>query len=490
MVRLFIVNILMLALPITFAFAEPWIDTRDAWLRADIEMLADIGIISVPITTYPLIWSGIIKDIDNTSIENVPQNYKDSFWRVKKAGGLALTRNSRKELRLSMASSSQVLRGFGDEQREKREISARKVGLSDSLAWNLEITRNTDPLDGERIRYDGSYVAFVWRNWIASFGTVEKWWGSGWDSASLLSNNARPELGMSLQRNYSNKADSSFFKWIGVWTFNSFVVQLDDERFINKVKFTGLSFTFKPHQSLEIGLRTTALWGGRERKGLVGDITNNANTNEHCVQSNDTETTEFECSEFEGDRSAGFDIRWRLPFEYPISIYTSFYDEKKTEQYPSKNKVQYGITFASDFLASNLKWYAEVSVIDSASVLEQAYESVSYQGRYRHYKKGIGSAYSDEYNSFSLGILGTLNKRNKFDLSLSDIELNRSKKNQPDLADRSIKDFQRIKLDWSYRTEKIGDVMISVEYSSELYDDLDINDDQVRVALSWTYKLK
>ena len=48
--------------------AEPWVDTRDVWLRSDIEILSDIGVIKVPITTYPLMWAGIIKDIDNVDL--------------------------------------------------------------------------------------------------------------------------------------------------------------------------------------------------------------------------------------------------------------------------------------------------------------------------------------------------------------------------------------------------------------------------------------
>ena len=45
------------------AQAEPWLDTRDAWLRADIERLSQAGIIKVPINTWPLMWASIMNDL-------------------------------------------------------------------------------------------------------------------------------------------------------------------------------------------------------------------------------------------------------------------------------------------------------------------------------------------------------------------------------------------------------------------------------------------
>ena len=40
---------------------SPWVDTRDAWLRADIERLARASIIHAPINIWPLMWASIIK---------------------------------------------------------------------------------------------------------------------------------------------------------------------------------------------------------------------------------------------------------------------------------------------------------------------------------------------------------------------------------------------------------------------------------------------
>ncbi len=48
-------TVLLFSLGASNLLAEPWVDTRDAWLRADIERLSRAGIIDSPINTWPLI---------------------------------------------------------------------------------------------------------------------------------------------------------------------------------------------------------------------------------------------------------------------------------------------------------------------------------------------------------------------------------------------------------------------------------------------------
>ena len=110
-------------------FAEPWVNTKDGWLRADIETLSDAGIITVPISTYPLMWSGIIKDIDNTDIQNIADEYKAIYWRVKKSARRAMRKEVKQLLKTSAASSTQLLRSFGDDAGEKAQINARKSSM-------------------------------------------------------------------------------------------------------------------------------------------------------------------------------------------------------------------------------------------------------------------------------------------------------------------------------------------------------------------------
>ena len=47
----------------SLANSAPWVDVSDIYLRADIQALADAGVITVPVNTYHLMWSGIGSDL-------------------------------------------------------------------------------------------------------------------------------------------------------------------------------------------------------------------------------------------------------------------------------------------------------------------------------------------------------------------------------------------------------------------------------------------
>ena len=464
--------------------AAPWIDTNDEYLRSDIEILSDIGIIEVPITTYPLPWSGIIKDIDNVDASEVDSEYKTAFWRVKQAGKKALKGNS-KHFRVSLSNEEQFLRSFGDESRNKVEINIQRSGLNKRFAWNLEVTRVADPQDNENIRLDGSYGSIVFGNWIAGLGAIERWWGPTWNSASLLSNNARPPMGISIQRNYSNESNSPIFKWFGPWTFSSFVAELDDERTIKNAKLTGASFSFKAHHTLEIGLRATALWGGDARTESFDSLIDNFVANESCILN--SSSNQYICDEFYshgGDRIAGLDLRWKLPLSYPIAFYASVYGEDDTKFLPSKFTNQYGVTSFLKFEHINIKWFLEYTDTTLNNKFNQTYESQVYQSGYRYYGRNIGSSYDNDSEALSFGILGGLDRDNKFSFKISNVKLNQDSSNRNDISRHTLtevaKDIDQIRFGWTHKTNRIGSFDISISYVTE-----EIGSVKSRINVSW-----
>ncbi len=487
--------------------AEPWIDIRDVWLRADIEALSDVGIIKVPVNTYPLMWSGIIRDIDSLSIEEVPANYQAAFLRIKRAGKDAMYLNNRREIRVSVSNNEQVLRSFGDDSRGKVELSARRIGMSKYFAWNIEVTRQNNAFDGDSVRYDGSYIAGTYKNWNVSVGAIEKWWGAGWNSSNLLSNNARPPLAVTVQRNYSYPIDKPILNWLGPWTFNSFVAHLDDERTIKHAKLIGASLSFKPHQSLEVALRAAALWGGKQVVGYdeegkqtihqsrpesFDSFIDNIIGNKVCeVESNTLCSNEYYSDS--GDRIAGLEFRWSLPVNYPLSVYASAYGENETDFLPSKNMLQWGITSSFDFFNTNWKWFIEKSdtALDKKE-FNRAYESSIYQNGYRYNRRAIGSTFDNDSEVSSLGIMSQLNRQHSIRFDISNIELN---KNTSDTAaekhsiTKLTKEFKLLKLNWRYQTRNYGKFVVSVEYTNAIYDQFERINDKARLSVDWFYNL-
>ena len=495
--------LLIIILTISSALrAEPWIDTRDAFLRADIEMLADAGVISVPITTYPLMWSGIIKDIDNSKIDDVPAHFRAALWRVKSAGKLAFSKRGKQQVRLSFANGEQVLRAFGDESRAKTELAARRSGMSKKFSWNIEVSQVGDPADGENTRYDGSYLSMVVDNWIVAFGAIEKWWGPSWESNNLLSNNARPPLGVSLHKNYSDKSKIPIVSWLGPWSLSGFAAKLDDPRAIENAMLGGLSLSFKPHQSIEVGVRATALWGGKGIDDSLENLVDNIVGVESCIPLSDeqqalqTQTDELlECAEgytYQGDRLAGIDFRWRLPLEQPISLYASAFGESESQPLPRKTISQLGLTSSLNFFNTNWKWFIEQSntALDNDK-FNLTYESAAYPTGYRFYQRAIGSTFDNDSQVSSAGIMANLTRQSSVNLTLSRVELNRDGENASEFGLHSVNGqsvkFNRLRLDWRFKTRTKGNFKVNLDYSDQVFDQWRRLEDKYRVGLDWTY---
>lgn len=104
------------------ALAEPWLDTRDVWLRADIEQLASEGIIKAPITTWPLPWASIIKDLEAASEEDMDPDMVPAFLRLKRKAGIEMGSNGQTSISLRAGNQNKVLRQFGDEDAKKQNF--------------------------------------------------------------------------------------------------------------------------------------------------------------------------------------------------------------------------------------------------------------------------------------------------------------------------------------------------------------------------------
>lgn len=472
--------------------AEPWVDTRDLWLRQDIELLVDAGIINSPITTYPLMWSNIAEDLDNTKIEDVPDNYKPIFWRLKKRMSAAFRSNGVRQLRFSAASSSPIIRSFGDISREEAELSARNSGMSDSWAWNAEITYVADAYDDKDIRPDGSYLAAIWGNWVLSAGWIERWWGPTWSSANLISNNARPTPGFALQRNYAAPFESDWLSWIGPWSLDTFFGQLDDERYVDDAFLIGASVTFKPLSSLEIGLRRTAQWGGEGRPDDLSSLFNLIIGHDNC--GSDGISCENKDNE-PGNQIAGVDFRWTLPFDTPSNVYLSTVGEDEADYFPAKRIYSLGFSSVFNGWGNNYRWYVEYT--DTAVWKERyniAYEHHIYRTGYRYHGRAIGATYDNDSTALVVGVMGDVTSNDQLAVRFKQLELNKDGDPWLDGVRNSISDSplmtNNLNISWQHQLLQNGKMKVNLDYFSQELNSFGRENGQFLLSVDWEYPLK
>lgn len=468
--------------------AEPWLDTRDAWLRADVEALSAHGIISTPITTWPLPWARIVKDIDSASLADVPDALMPALMRLKRKARIETSMESRSELAVSAGNEGRVLRHFGDSRREKAEVSSRTTGMSQSVAWNIEATRAFDPYDGEEERLDNSYLAAIWGNWILSAGAQERWYGPGWHSSLILSNNARPVPSLSIQRNYADPFETEWLSWIGPWSLSAFAGQLESDRFIPHAKLLGMSLTFKPFDSLEIGLRRTAQWGGEGRPESLSSLVDLAIGRTNCDEIDSGCDDRLNSGEA-GNQLAGIDFNWRLPTdEYIGTIYGQIVGEDEAGYAPSRKVYQLG--YKTNFTLGNYvaTSYLEYSDTENDFSTNLTYNHGIYQTGYRTEGRSIGSTYDNDTESLTLGFIASGKSGSRYQVLISKIDMNGdSTGSNHSIATNGVS-FNKIYIKYQYPSQ-FGLLGVDIEIRDKLVDSFGYQKSKNNVGVSWQMKL-
>ncbi len=465
------------------ASAEPWIDTRDTWLRADIEYLSDIGVITVPVTTWPLTWAPIIQNLEETDVSELSEAELRVYKRVKRKGKFETKLKSHSYLSLKAGNQGRILRHFGDDRREKAEITSKTTGMSKHFAWNIEATRAFDPIDGEEQRLDNSYVASIWGNWILSVGAQERWWGPGWDTSLILSNNARPVPSLSVQRNYADPFETKWLSWIGPWTFNAFAGQLESDRYVPHAKLLGMSVNFKPLDSLEIGLRRTAQWSGRGRPNDLGNFLDLLIGRDNCDELEGGCGTDR--SNEPGNQLAGIDFKWKLPNNFG-SIYGQLIGEDEAGYLPSRKVHQFGYSKSFLFDEYSVKSYLEYSDTENEFSPNLTYNNAIYQSGYRTEGRSIGSTYDNDTQSLSLGFIATTGNGISYKVSFSNVDLNSDNSGVHSINTQRVT-FNQFQLQVRKPT-KYGLLEVHAEFKDEFIDSYSYFDEKFNISLKWMIK--
>ena len=182
---------LSLALVSSMASAEPWLAPGGARLRADIQLLADAGVLRGPVTTWPVSWPDLARDINSRTVDGLDEAEAAALLRVKRLAREASSDGfSGIGIRVSASHEPTELRTFDYAPREEGELGLSASWLGDHLAVKLQGTIVADADDGKNFRADGSYLGVNIGNFMLSAGFMERWWGPGSEGSRILSTNA------------------------------------------------------------------------------------------------------------------------------------------------------------------------------------------------------------------------------------------------------------------------------------------------------------
>jgi Capsule assembly protein Wzi len=407
------------------ANADPWLSPGDESLRSDIQLLADAGILRGPVTTWPISWPDIARDALAAKETGLDDYEAAALLRVQRLSRMASAYGyAGAGIRASGAYEPAQLRGFEDTPREEGEIALRAGWLSDHLSLNLQGSAVIDPDDGDQFRADGSYVGVNVGNFMISAGSMERWWGPGWDGSLILSTNARPIPSITLERNYTDPFKSRWLSWIGPWRASIAIGEMHDDGPVSNVKFLEARVNFKPRPWLEFGLTRTAQFCGGDRPCDWQTFKDVLFGRDNYVEGDDPLAEP-------GNQMAGYDMRLRSPWKaLPVAFYTQWIGEDEAGGFPSKFIGQFGLEYWGSSPWGGFRLRAEYA--DTACIFTSATPQFGCAYRHNIYPQGytykgriVGHTMDNDSRMVSAAGLLTRSNGDVLSLTVRRFELNR-----------------------------------------------------------------
>lgn len=422
---------------INASFAAPWVEPDDLALRSDIQLLADSGIITAPVTTFPLMWNAIKDDIlsVNTSLLNDEQ--LQAINHVRYSYKYASGKQNTIKKTIYLASNANRFTSYGNDNFDQGNAELSDEFFVGNLAGKLQVNYrlglddNPELNQGSDANFDGSYLAYKLGNWVLSAGAIERWWGPGIDTNLIMTTNSRPLPAMSITRDNSEAFETPWLSWIGPWTLTAQMAQLEESREVSDTMMWSSRATFRPIRGLEIGGSWSFQWAGEGQPSSMKDFfkilfggQECADGDPNCDSSNNT---------YQGNHLAGYDFRWSdTLFDLPYALYfqTIGEDGSPNAGIITDKADMYGIE--TRFTLYKQRVFANLEFTDTqvacggtgTTSLNCFYEHSIYKSGYRYYQRTIGSTYDNDAKTIVATFLIQTTAGNSWQLKLRKAQLN------------------------------------------------------------------
>lgn len=433
------ISALVLSLTMASTNAEPWVDTSNVFLRANIQLLADKGIIKTPVTTFPLMWHDIVRDLDDVYLSTLDNATQEAYLYVKHQ--LKLAKRNNKTFSVNIANEDKRFTSFGEDFRDNNNFNVSTSFVTDNLASKISTNYNNSPNDDDDIRLDGSYGAFFWGNWVFSAGMQDRWWGPGIDTSLSLTSNARPMPALALSRKSAIPVNIPWTDISIPWTVTTFMGQMDDERVVKDALLWGFRLNFNPTSNWEIGVTRLAQWAGDGRPSDLGTFWDVLKGLDNCGGNGPT-AEECAAGQEPGNQMAGYDIRWSTSlFNQPFAIaFTAFAEDGDRKGGLSiLGEERYQASIETQITTFDINWKVYIEAADTLANCRDGvnsdgsnntigncyYEHHIYKTGMRYNGRGIGSIYENDATSVVLGAISQSSSNTQFEYKLRWLQLNK-----------------------------------------------------------------
>lgn len=372
----------------------PWQPPGDARARYAAQTLADTGRLNRTTSTWPLMWANLDVRRDAAETTTGTAHAYLAFERQERAQqGLRTT------LTLTGASEQRVLRDFNATPDESAQLDVTLQWQGEHWAAGLSPSHTQNPQDGKDWRLDGSYLAATAGNWVIGAGNLDRWWGPGWQSSLVLSNNARPLPAVWLNRRDARPPQNDWLNWIGPWDVTLLAAETESGQTDPEAQLMGMRLTVRPIHGLDIGFSRLQQVDGKHdnRNSAAGGETPAGNDNRREDNA-------------PGDQLGALDIRYgfQASATTTLGLYTQVLGEDEVQSLLDPQSRLVGIDATSALAGGEQQWYLEHTNTMTDDGQEQASQGringPSFQQTAYHYRgRSIGAS---QYGNGDVTTLG------------------------------------------------------------------------------------
>ncbi len=405
------------------ANAAPWIETGDERSRHHLQYLNDTGAINLPLTSWPVSWADISRELVDIHLDELDSKQLWSYRYIRHAKEQD-DRSIKTTKRFYGSNSINPFTHFASSSREEAYLNSETTILHNHFALNIDVQAIRNPTNEDSTRFDGSYLATQIGNWTAGIGSLDRWWGPGWQSSLILSNNARPTESVFIRRSQSLGVNLPLLSLLGPWSFNAFAGRLAGENSVPKDRLMGARFTATPLSFLEISFSKVLI-----RNGDLSEL----NENEETGDGESSE--ERENNENKSPANTSYDFRLSLPTRsFSSAVYGQWLHNEDHATAKAESAKMAGFELGFSWAATHNRLALEIADTENAITTTVApsenpiYGLPSYLSGYRHHGRVIGE--SAGTNATKLSMLGDHYLDNGIQLSWRFSQLNINKNSE------------------------------------------------------------
>jgi len=385
-------------------------------------------------------WHDIIRDIKTIELNDLSSNQESAYHYINHQFKLANRNQTR--IKAQIANKNKRFTSFGDQVSDKNSFSVQSSIMFENVAVKFAPSYTLDPIDGDKVRFDESYIAAFVGNWVLSFGQQDRWYGPTWDTSLSLTNNARPITAFSISRKSAEPFTIPFTEFDVPWTVTSFMGRMNDERVVKNTLLWGFRLNIKPFKNLELGITRLAQWGGDGRSHSLSTFGNILLGKSNCG------IDDVVCDESTpnpANQQAGYDLRYSFNlFDTPMSFYgQKFAEDGKEGTFNYLTKAQPQIGIDAHLAIFNKPSTIFIELADSLAdcgerdnIGDCYYEHSSYLTGMRYKGRSLGSTYENDAKTYVLGAISQLDLNTRFTTKIRFLDLNYD--NQDKAPDNTI----------------------------------------------------